>query len=851
MIKKLIFSTLLLTLFSTIGFAQGSKLKRAKAAMEALNYVGAIEMYNQILEKDDNAEAKIQLAECYRKISDSENAEYWYGQVVRLPEAESVHKLYYGQSLQRNGKCDLAREWYEQFIREVPGDIRGQYLVKACDYQDELMTKSAGVYEITHMDFNSNLDDFSPTIYGDQIVFASERDKGSSVKRAHCWTGNPFLELYNVKAKGSGTDCKTYETGKPTKFSKKLNSKYHDAAVGFNSDESKIFFTRNNFDGGKTGKSDDGIIKLKVYSADVAGEDNFTNVEGLPFNSDEYSVAHPTLNADGTNLYFASDMPGGFGGMDLYVSEEENGRWGPPMNLGPMVNTEGNEVFPYYNAKDSRLYFSSDGQIGIGGLDIYHITEQEDGEFTLPENIGYPVNTISDDFGIVFDKEGANGFFSSDREGGVGRDDIYSFCKIAAPVEVFVYDEATGDPIEGATVINDCTGSTLTTDSEGKAIIEMKLNECCTFAASSEGYEDNEQEGCTTEVTAGETVFVEIPLSQESLYLLEGVVFDQNSGLPLEGASVMLESDCEDEEFEEIVTDATGRFEFPLGADCCYKVKAGKDGYFGNPIEGQCTRGLTEATTLQANLNLAPISGPAGPGTVGTNPVIVDNGNPPPSTPITRGGPCDIYKDMDKGLYVSAETGEPFTGDCGGVTYVNGNPNTSFPTTTTTTGTVTTSTTFEPSGTSYTDANAGYLMHVYYDFDRAYLRDESTPELEKLCTMMKNQPDLVVEIASHTDSRGSNNYNYRLSQRRAEAVTRYLCDVCGISKDRLVPRGYGETKNVNRCANKIPCSEQEHQMNRRTEFRVIGCLSCYNNAETKLSAPNPSTKVSSCQGCPF
>ena len=215
-----------------------------------------------------------------------------------------------------------------------------------------------------------------------------------------------------------------------------------------------------------------------------------------------------------------------------------------------------------------------------------------------------------------------------------------------------------------------------------------------------------------------------------------------------------------------------------------------------------------------------------------------------PSNPGVR-NPCDIYKDIDKGLYVSADTGEPFTGDCGGVSYVKGNPSTTFPS-------GNTGVTFTPSPNEPAAGEPiGYLLHVYYDFDRAYLRDESTPELEKLCTMMKNQPDLVVEIGSHTDSRGSNSYNYRLSQRRAESVTRYLCETCGIAKERLVPRGYGETKNVNRCANKIPCSEQEHQLNRRTEFRIVGCLSCYDNQETKISSPNPATKVSSCQGCPF
>jgi len=353
MFKRLIL-TLMIVSFASAGlFAQ---MKRAVRAMESLNYQEAITLFNKVLEKNDNPEAKILLAECYRKVSNSEDGEYWYGQVVRLAESEPIHKLYYGQMLQRNGKCDLAKEWYEKYVEEVPDDLRGQYLVSACDYEDELMTKNAGVYQINQLEFNSNLDDMSPTIYGDGLIFASERDKGIAIKRTHTWTGNPFLELYYLDAKPvDSEECGEYTFGSPKKFSDDLNSKFHEAAVTFSDDESQLYFTRNNYVKGKPGKSDDGIVKLKVFTATKKGDKELGSLEGLPFNSDEYSVAHPTLTADGKKLYFSSDMPGGFGGMDLYVSEKESGSWGPPLNLGPGINTEGNEVFPHYDSKD-RLY---------------------------------------------------------------------------------------------------------------------------------------------------------------------------------------------------------------------------------------------------------------------------------------------------------------------------------------------------------------------------------------------------------------------------------------------------------------------------------------------------------------
>jgi len=160
------FSTILLMMVMASSiFAQSAKIKRAKEDMADLNYIDAIEILQNVLKAEDNAEAKINLAECYRKINDTENAEYWYGQVVRLPEAQPIHRLYYGMMLQINGKCDLAKEWYDQYTKEVPDDVRGQYLVKACDYEDELMTKNAGIFEIAPMPFNSNLDDYTPTIH--------------------------------------------------------------------------------------------------------------------------------------------------------------------------------------------------------------------------------------------------------------------------------------------------------------------------------------------------------------------------------------------------------------------------------------------------------------------------------------------------------------------------------------------------------------------------------------------------------------------------------------------------------------------------------------------------------------
>jgi outer membrane protein OmpA-like peptidoglycan-associated protein/tetratricopeptide (TPR) repeat protein len=820
--QKVILALLLCIIASSSAFAQFSKVKRARMYMEELNYMGAIELYNQILDKDDNPEAKINIAEAYRKVNDSENAEYWYGQVVQLADSEPIHKLYYGQMLQRNGKCDLAKEWYQAYVDAVPEDQRGQYLVQACDYEDELRTKNAGIYEIVHVDFNSNLDDFSPAYYDDGLVFASERDKGIAIVRTTEWTGNPFNELFQVKRQKEGKEPAEYTYKKPEKYSKKLNSKFHDAAVTYNKDQSKIYFTRNNIMNGKVGKDDDGIIRLKVFSATISG-DEWKDLEGLPFNSDEYSVAHPTLNAEGTKMYFSSDMPGGFGGMDLYMTTMDGSSWGPPINLGARINTEGSEIFPYYDSNSERLYFGSNGHVGLGGLDIYYMDDKGEDQFGDVINMGYPLNTISDDFGIIFDEEGKEGYFTSDREGGVGRDDIYAFRKSAAAMEILVIDEATGEPIPGATVTNDCTGAEMLTNTEGKIMFDMKMDQCCNFAASMDEYLDNSKEGCTKSVEMGQKVFVEIPLKKEVLFNLDVLVVDPTTGIPIEGAMLTLTNDCEGVEPEVLYTDSTGMLSYELAENCCYTVTAKKDGYFGSPVENQCTRDLTEPTTLQAIVNLSPIVAPE----VTDEPIV---GNNPPTMPEGYTTDSETGQLIDK-------FGEPVDGPLGQDYYEDGirQPREGeFP--------------IVEGVETQEGQPIAYLLHIYYDFDQSYLRDEAQPEIDKLCRMLTENSDLIIEIASHTDSRGSFRYNRSLSQRRAESVVRALVD-CGISEQRLVARGYGENQNINNCANRIPCSEREHQMNRRTEFRVIGCMSC---ADVKaISKQNDNTKVDECASCPF
>lgn len=803
-----------IVMLASVAEAQRADLKRAGKMMKNLEYKEAIRIYNKVLEKRDNAEAKINIAEAYRKIDDAENAEYWYGQVVILPEAQPIHQLYYGEALQKNGKCDKAKEYFKKYNEAVPGDVRGKQLLAACDMQEDLMNKNGDIYTIDYLPFNSNLDDFGPVFYKGALVFASERDKGYAVKREHTWTGLPFLDLFQVDSKDlNNKTCTPLAFGKPKKFNASLNTKYHDAAVAFNSDYSEIYFTRNNYLSGKTGKSDENIVNLKIYTAKSQG-DGWGEQESLPFNSDEYSVAHPALTGDGNTLYFSSNMPGGFGGMDLYKSVKENGRWSPPVNLGADINTEGNEIFPVWHASN-RLYFSSDGHTGLGGLDIFMVSIQPDGSMGVLENIGYPINTNADDFGLIVSEDGLCGFFSSDRDGGLGRDDIYYFKKTASPLEVLVYDELSGLPIEGAVVKSNCRNITRTTNKEGLAYFDIKLNECCKLTADKELYAQKTVETCAKDAMLGDKVMAKIPMKKKKQFILEGVVFDQSTGLPLEGATVYLTSYCDATKNTNLTTDKEGRYSFSVDENCCFKVKGEKLNYLADSQDSLCTVNLPEEAHLMGNLYLQPTMGNA-----------------------LTSKPQKVVKDLKSGKYINSDTGMPFTGVSNGIAYKDG----------VITGK---SNMFEPS--QYTNGDGlpvAYLLDVYYDFDKFNLRDESMPELNKLLTMMQENDKLIIEICSFTDARGGSRYNKKLSQKRAQSVVDWMVDK-GVARDRMVPKGYGESMLTNGCANTVKCSEQQHQMNRRTEFKIIGCKGCTDFKTKKISKPNEKAKVDPCINCPF
>ncbi len=665
------FLTLLLSSESVL-FAQSSKLDKARQLYKQGAYPAAAEAYQNLLKTEESSRAMIDLAACYRLMGKTNLAEEWYSRVVRTDEVEPVHLYYYGMALKANGKYGEAKESFNQYKKMTGGATKiAEEQIDACE-QAEFYLTDPGKYQISLAAINTKKADFGAAFYQDGIVFSSEtnvKNKGNVYNRRD----QPFLDLFY--AARVGTD--PAELDRPTLYRGRANTKYHEATVTFSPDGSTMYFT------GNPQKQEKGKVRnLKIYEVSTNGGEL---PQGMPFNDDVYSVGHPSLTADGDVLYFASNMPGGYGGTDIYSVKRNGTSWGVPENLGPEINTEGNEMFPYISDENT-LYFSSDGLSGLGGLDIFSVTSVGRGYWSQPENLRYPINSNGDDYGFIINHEECFGYFSSDRVGGIGDDDIYSFsCVKSAPEEV----ETPPTPVD--------------------------LPQC-----EVRGRIYNKKDGSG------------VPAAEIRLF-----------NLTRGGEQTMLSGD-------------NGIYSFPVDPGCDYMLMVKKK-YYLSETRDISTRGRDCSSPLQQDLAL--------------------------DIAVTK------IPDIDQ------ETGKlkkPIRIISGGVS-------------------------------SHPDLPLPQIDHIYYDLDQHFIRPDAQVELDKIVQFMMDNPELILELESHTDSRGSAEYNQALSERRANAAIEYIVEQ-GISRRNISGFGYGETRLTNGCKDGVQCEETEHQANRRTEFVITGFL---------------------------
>lgn len=411
--------TLVFVLSITVGaFGQGSKLNKADKKYDKYSYIDAIEIYEKVAVKGyKSVELFQKLGNAYYFNSELDKASKWYGELFALnQETDSEYYFRYAQALKAVGNYEKSNQYMELFAQKT-NDSRAKLFQENKNYLTNIDAVS-GKYTIDKTDVNSEFYDYGPTFFGKQIVFTSSRSEGNQYSKIHAWTKQNFTDLFVASIDNDG------RLGSVENFSKTVNTKFNESSPIFTKDGKTMYFTRNNYNDGKKRKSDDKVIMEKIYKAELVNGE-WTNVKELPFSSDNYKTAHPALSTDEKTLYFASDMPGSFGNSDLYkVSIDSNGNFGLPENLGTTINTEGRETFPFIDA-DNNLFFASDGHPGLGGLDIFE-AKVNNNSFEKPVNIGKPLNSQLDDFGYVTNKDGL-GFFSSNRDGGIGFDDIYTF----------------------------------------------------------------------------------------------------------------------------------------------------------------------------------------------------------------------------------------------------------------------------------------------------------------------------------------------------------------------------------------------------------------------------------------
>lgn len=695
--------------------------KMADAYYNNFYFSKAIPLYEQLISKNpEDAQLYLKLATIYDHVNDNNNAERCYRELIARDSTKAEYMLKYAQALARNGKYTLSARFYEKLGKDSTGNNRWKSFVKAYSNLPLFYLDSARI-KISGTPFSTRADDFSPARFGNAIVFSSDRSGFTNLRTSYNWTQSPFLDLFVADPDSEVASL----------FSGDLNSVYHEGPVTFNRNQDTILFTRSNSDHLKLHRNQEGINTLGLFRAVLDKENKkWTSLTPLNLNNINYSVEHPALSPDGRELFFSSDMPGGYGGMDLYVSHRSrdsvgNVSWGTPENLGSGINTPGYEVFPNLDG-EGNLWFASNGIPGLGGLDLFFAARQES-VFEPPVNPGYPLNTRFDDFGYIPGGFGEKGYFSSNRKHGLRDDDIYNVTCNLRNLVVMAVDTRTNKVIPGARIKISQVGTSPKEISQvfpGKALVALDPFRSYRFAGSHDKYKPTVLAPDRGQFHQSDTLL--IPLDREAPYFSAlGLVYSASDRKPLQ-AVVKLHNSSSGW-IGETRSDTNGKFSFDLDSETDYLVSTGDV-----PGGRQCSAaGYTFSTKGMVRDSIISVAVP---------------------------------------LYCSGDTVS--------------------------------------------------LEGICFDLDKYDIRPDAGIILDKLVRLMTEHPSMTVELQSHTDCRSSARYNMRLSESRAESAADYLSSK-GIAAERVTWKGYGESMLLNRCANGVDCSEEEHALNRRIEVRII------------------------------
>ena len=705
--KQLIFILLSVNLVGW-SFGQTMKEEYATKLSSTLNYSEAYpvwaEMASKSIKKNENNWGYVRKAiEAATNTEQYDKALMWAEKLTANSDTCSQDWLNYFDLLLINSKTNRLMGAIDSALSRTPNSTKIQEWKKSAPLILKQLTDNSE-YSIANFRQNKKGEEFCAVPYKGAVVMVSNRRNTGFLNRNYAWTGQYFTDLIAI---GDTVDISTDKLWKEVK-----RTNPHDGPISFSKDNKIAILTVNQNEIDQVGGIKFSRLELKIYR-EKNGE---WSEEVFPYNNKTYSVGHGVLDQQG-NLYFASDKPGGLGGVDIYKSSYVNGSWSEPVNLGSNVNTVRDEVFPFVS-NNGTLYFSSNGWPGNGGLDIFY----QDDQNSNSKHIGNPINTNADDFGIYVDENTGRGFLASNRN--AFKDEIYTISKPVYKIEAeLTLSTCDNKPLAKQTIVvknlKTNVEDKFTTDDKGKISIKPSINTSYKFTYSGEG----NSSACTVEKTFDKEGKIPVKLSSNYKTFSGKLKVVDEKGENIDGAQITY---------------------FSKGKTT-KKLLSNKD---ISTIE-LTSQELAETDSIVANMiNYSDAR------------IVLNNS-----------GDCNSEKTYS--LVLSKKSGSEL---------IN-------------------------------------LGMVYYDFDLWNLRPEGKAELDKLVKYMKEHPDLTVELGSHTDSRGPDYYNEWLSERRSQSCVKYI-RAAGIPTDKILAKGYGETKLVNKCSNTDRCTEAEHQLNRRTELKI-------------------------------